>query len=396
MKINLTDRINNLSPSPTLQIASKAAQMRANGIDVISFSIGEPDFDTPAYVRESAKEAIDNGFTKYTPSAGIKELRKAVSEKFEEDNNLQYNPDGEIMVSSGAKEIIYLALQALCNSGDEVIIPSPYWVSYPEQVKLAGARPVVVPADEKGGFKIDSNALSQAITPRTKLLILNSPNNPTGAVYKKAELEQLCSVIISKNIFVISDEVYEKIIYNGHHFSICCLSKEMKRRTLLVNALSKTYAMTGWRLGYCAGDSRIISAMTKLQSQINSHPSSITQKAGVTALEGPQGEVKVMVAEFKNRRDYVLERLKPIKALSCDVPDGAFYVFPRISSVFGKELAGRKIANSVDFAAVLLEQARVAVVPGKAFGSDEHIRLSYAASPENIKEGMNRIEGLLK
>ncbi len=383
----------NLKPSATVAITTKAKEMRSKGIDIIAFSIGEPDFDTPDYIKAAAKKAIDEGFTKYTPASGVKELRDAVCKKFERDNNLKFSPD-EIIATSGAKQAISLVLQVMCEAGDEVVIPSPYWVSYPEQVKLTGAKPVIVPASEKDGFKLSVDALAAAVTERTKLIILNSPSNPTGVVYDKSELEAIAEIVLSKGIFVISDEIYEKIVYGVEHVSIASLGKDIKERTIIVNGVSKTYAMTGWRVGYAAGDREIISAMIKLQSQLTSHPDSIAQMAALAAIEGPQDEVTAMRVEFEKRRDYIVDRVRKIGALSCVKPEGAFYVFPGISSIFGKTIAGRVINSSMDFAELLLDEAKVAVVPGAAFGADANIRISYAASLDKIKEGMDRIEQL--
>lgn len=392
--MKLSKLANNLKPSATVAITSKAREMRSEGIDVIAFSIGEPDFDTPVHIKTAAKEAIDEGFTKYTAASGIKELREAVCNKFENDNDLKYVPE-EVIATSGAKQAISLAIQVMCGDGDEVIVPSPYWVSYPEQVKLAGARPVVVPALEEDGFKFSVDALANAITERTKLLILNSPSNPTGVVYVKDELEAIAELVCSKEIFIISDEVYEKIIYGEEHISIASLGKDIRERTIVVNGVSKTYAMTGWRVGYAAGDVEIISAMVKLQSQLTSHPDSIAQKAAVVALNGPQDEVAKMRAEFEKRRDYIMGRIMDMNVFSCVKPDGAFYIFPGISSLIGKTISGKLIDGSKAFAELLLDEGKVAVVPGIAFGSDAHIRISYAASLEKIEKGMDRISNVV-
>ncbi len=391
----LSNLAENLKSSSTVAIAAKVKDMKANGIDVISLSIGQPDFDTPGYIKEAAINAIKDGFTGYTPASGIKELRKAVCNKFERDNNLKFVPD-EVIMTTGAKHAISLSIQALCGPGDEVVIPSPYWVSYPEQVKLAGAKPVIIPGLEKDGFKISKESLSSAITTKTKLLILNSPSNPAGVVYKKDELESMAEVILSKGIFVISDEIYEKIIYGMPHVSIAELGDDIKKKTIVINGVSKTYAMTGWRVGYAAGDKKIISAMVKLQSQMTSHPSSIAQKASIAAIEGTEDSVVKMKKEFEKRRDYILERVSELKFFSCAKPDGAFYIFPGITSLIGKPVSGITVNGSRDFADLLLTEARVAVVPGSDFGSDFHIRISYAASIEKIKEGIDRIRDIMK
>lgn len=391
----LSSLAKNLKSSSTVAIAAKVRDMKAKGIDIISLSIGQPDFDTPGYIKEAAIKAIKDGFTKYTPASGIKELREAVCDKFERDNNLKFAPD-QVIMTTGAKHAISLSIQALCGSGDEVIIPSPYWVSYPEQVKLAGAKPVIIPGLEKDGFKISKESLSSAITPKTKLLILNSPSNPAGVVYEKDELESMAEVILSKGIFVISDEIYEKIIYGTSHVSIAGLGADIKEKTIVVNGVSKTYAMTGWRVGYAAGDKEIISAMIKLQSQMTSHPSSIAQKASLAAIEGAEDSVVKMKKEFEKRRDYILERVNELKFFSCVKPGGAFYIFPGITSMIGKTVSGITVNGSKDFADLLLDKARVAVVPGVDFGSDFHIRISYAASIEKIKEGIDRIRNVMR
>ena len=391
----LSSLAENLKSSSTVAIAAKVKDMKAKGIDIISLSIGQPDFDTPGCIKEAAIKAIRDGFTKYTPASGMKELREAVCNKFERDNNLRFAPD-EVIMTTGAKHAISLSIQALCGPGDEVIIFSPYWVSYPEQVKLAGAKPVIIPGLEKDGFKISKEALSSAITTKTKLLILNSPSNPAGVVYKKDELESMAEVILSKGIFVISDEIYEKIIYGMPHVSIAELGDDIKKKTIVINGVSKTYAMTGWRVGYAAGDKEIISAMVKLQSQMTSHPSSIAQKASIAAIEGTEDSVVKMKKEFEKRRDYILERVNELKFFSCVKPDGAFYIFPGITSLIGKTVSGITVNGSRDFADLLLDKARVAVVPGIDFGSDFHIRISYAASIEKIKEGIARICDVMK
>ena len=391
----LSSLAKSLKSSSTVAIAAKVRDMKANGIDIISLSIGQPDFDTPDYIKEAAIKAIKDGFTGYTPASGIKELREAVCSKFKRDNNLKFAPD-QVIMTTGAKHAISLSIQALCGPGDEVIIPSPYWVSYPEQVKLAGAKPVIIPGLEKDGFKISKESLSSAITPKTKLLILNSPSNPAGVVYEKDELESMAEVILSKGIFVISDEIYEKIIYGTSHVSIAELGDDIKEKTIVINGVSKTYAMTGWRVGYAAGDKEIISAMVKLQSQMTSHPSSIAQKASLAAIEGTEDSVVKMREEFEKRRDYILERVNELKFFSCVKPCGAFYIFPGITSMIGKTVSGITVNGSRDFADLLLDKARVAVVPGVDFGSDFHIRISYAASVEKIKEGIDRIRDIMK
>lgn len=369
--------------------------MRAAGVDVISFGVGEPDFDTPKHIREEAIRAIEEGFTRYTAVGGIPELKDAIIEKFRRDNDLSYEPD-EVMVSCGGKHVLYNLAQAFLNPGDEVIIPAPYWVSYPPIVILAGASPVIVGTQEADDFKLSPESLEKAITPRTRLLILNSPSNPTGSVYTESELRALIEVILKYNIWVISDEIYEKLIFDDRPFhSVAQLSEEAKSKTFVVNGVSKTYAMTGWRIGYVAGPRQIMAGMTKIQSQSTSNPNSIAQKAAVAALNGPQDSIEAMVEAFVSRREYLLERLNAIKGVHCNVPGGAFYAFPNFSHYFNAETEGRAIKGSVDLCEYLLTEARVALVPGIAFGDDSFMRFSYATGLETIKEGLDRIESAL-
>jgi aspartate aminotransferase len=392
----LSDRVKSLKPSPTLAINAKAKSMQAQGIQVISFGAGEPDFDTPDNIKKAAKKAIDDGFTKYTPVGGIDELKDAIINKFKRDSQLTYKRS-EILVSCGGKHSFYNLAQAIFGQGDEVLVPAPYWVSYPPMVSLAGGSPVIVATTEKNEFKIPPEDLRNAITPRTKALILNSPSNPTGSAYTKKELEKIAEIAISKNFLVISDEIYEKIVYDGFQFmSIASLSEEMRKKTIIVHGVAKTYAMTGWRIGYTAGSEEIISAMNNIQSQSTSNPTSIAQKASVEALAGPQDEVGKMVAAFAQRRNYIVDRLNKMAGVSCYKPAGAFYVFPNFSSYYGKSYQGKKIENSTQLADFFLDVARVAVVPGVEFGADSFERLSYATSMEDIREGMNRIEESLK
>ncbi|HUL20142.1 MAG TPA: pyridoxal phosphate-dependent aminotransferase [Thermodesulfobacteriota bacterium] len=392
----LSNRAKSLRPSPTLAINAKAKSMQAQGIHVISFGAGEPDFDTPDNIKNAAKKAIDDGFTKYTPVGGIDELKDAIINKFKRDSQLTYKRS-EILVSCGGKHSFYNLAQAIFDQGDEVIVPAPYWVSYPPMVALAGGTPVIVETTEKNAFKIIPESLKKAITPKTKALIMNSPSNPTGSAYAKKDLEKIAEIAISKNFFVISDEIYEKIVYDGFQFvSIASLSEEMKKKTIIVHGVAKTYAMTGWRIGYTAGPEEIISAMNNLQSQSTSNPTSIAQKASVEALAGPQAEVNKMVSSFAQRRNYIVDRLNKIPGVSCYKPAGAFYVFPNFSSYYGKSHQGKKIENSTHLADFFLDVARVAVVPGVEFGADPFERLSYATSMEDIEEGLNRIEEALK
>jgi aspartate aminotransferase len=392
----LSNRAKSLKPSPTLAINAKAKSMQAQGIQVVSFGAGEPDFDTPENIKQAAKKALDEGFTKYTPVGGIDELKDAIINKFKKDNQLTYKRS-EILVSCGGKHSFYNLAQAIFDQGDEVIVPAPYWVSYPPMVALANGTPVIVETTEKNEFKITSEELKKAITTKTKALIINSPSNPTGSAYAREELEKIAEIAISHNFLVISDEIYEKIVYDGFKFaSIASLGDEIKKRTIIVHGVAKTYAMTGWRIGYTAGSEEIISAMNNIQSQSTSNPTSISQKASVEALNGPQREVDKMVSAFAQRRNYVVDRLNKIEGVSCYKPVGAFYVFPNFSFYYGKSYQGKKIANSTILADFFLDVARVAVVPGVEFGADPFERLSFATSMGNIEEGLNRIEEALK
>jgi aspartate aminotransferase len=390
-KVKLASRVGRVKPSATLAITMKAKALRAEGRDVIGFGAGEPDFDTPSNIKQAAIKAIEEGFTKYTPSGGIDELKDAIINKFQVDNKLTYKRS-QIVVSCGAKDTLYNLAQALFEEGDEVIIPSPYWVSYPSIVILAGATPVILDTKESDGFKVSPERLEKAITKNTKAVILNSPSNPTGAAYSYSELEALAEIIVKKNILVISDDIYEKIVYDDFRFyNIASVGEEIKRLTLVVNGVSKTYSMTGWRIGYAAGPEDIVAAVTKIQSQNISNPTSISQKAAVEALMGSQDVVGEMVKEFKKRRDYIVKALNSIPGIRCMNPQGAFYVFPSISSLFGMSCDGKKIGSSTDFVEYLLDKVDVAVVPGIAFGNDNHVRLSYATSMENIQKGLERI-----
>jgi len=381
-----------IKPSPTLATAAKAKAMKSQGIDVVDFGVGEPDFDTPENVKQAGIKAIQSGFTKYTPAGGTDELKEAVVEKFKRDNGLQYEKS-QVLISCGAKHSLYNIAEALFDPGDEVIIPSPYWVSYPDQVLLNDAVPVIVETTEEEGFKLSAKKLEKAITKKTKALVLNSPSNPTGLAYDKKTLEELAAIAVRRKIYVISDEIYEKLIYDGFkHFSIASLGQEIKDLTLVVNGVSKSHAMTGWRIGYAAGPKDIITAMANIQSQSTSNPASISQKAAVEALRGPQDFIRTMNIEFDKRRKYMVDRLNRIKGMSCLMPVGAFYAFPKVSQLYGKSVGGKRIANSSDLAAYLLEEAKVALVSGDAFGADAYIRLSYATSMENITKGLDRIE----
>lgn len=392
--MDLSQNALQITPSMTLEITAKAKQLKAQGIDVIDFGVGEPDFDTSDYIKEAAIDAIKKGYTKYTPSSGISELKKAVCNKLLKDNSLKYQPE-QIVISNGAKHSIYNALCAILNPGDEVIIPVPYWLSYPEMVRLAYGKPVFVKTKAENDFKITAEELKNAITSKTKALILNTPNNPTGSVYTKEELEELAKIIEEANIFVISDEIYEKLIYEGSHISIASLNEKIKELTILVNGMSKAYAMTGWRIGYTASSLEIAKVMSNIQSHTTSNPNSIAQYASVAALSGDETVIKRMAEEFNKRRIYMVERINKIKGLKSNKPQGAFYVMVNIDEYIGKEIKGKIIRGSIDFANALIEGANVAVVPALPFGMDNYIRISYATSIENIEKGLNRIEEFL-
>ncbi len=381
-----------IKPSPTLATAAKAKVMKAQGIDVVDFGVGEPDFDTPDNVKHAGITAIQKGFTKYTPAGGTDELKDAVIEKFKKDNGLQFEKS-QVLISCGAKHSLYNIAEALFDPGDEVIIPSPYWVSYPDQVLLNDAKPVIVETAEEEGFKLSAKKLERAVTKKTKALVLNSPSNPTGLAYDRKTLEEIAAIAVKYRIYVISDEIYEKLIYDGFtHVSIASLGAGIKEQTIVVNGVSKSHAMTGWRIGYAAGPKDVITAMANIQSQSTSNPSSISQKAAVEALRGPQDFIRTMNVEFDNRRKYMVGRLNKMNGMSCLMPVGAFYAFPNVSKLYGRSGNGKRIANSTDLAAYLLEEAKVALVSGDAFGADAYIRLSYATSMENITKGLDRIE----
>ncbi|MBE3552364.1 MAG: pyridoxal phosphate-dependent aminotransferase [Kyrpidia tusciae] len=391
MGLSLSARARGIAPSPTLSIDAKTKAMVSRGEQVINLSVGEPDFETPPEASLAAVGAIAAGFTKYTAVAGIMELRRRISQKLEQENGLRYEPD-EILVSVGAKHSLFNIMLTLVDPGDEVIIPAPYWVTYPEQVRLAGGVPVILPTDESTGFKVTPGQLKEALGPKTKAVILNSPSNPTGAVYRREELEALAEVLRPADCYVISDEIYEKLIYGVEHVSIASLDEEIFRKTLVVNGFSKAFSMTGWRLGYTAGPKDVIKAMTSLQSQSTSNPTSIAQKAGVVALDHFDPDV---VEEFRARRDYVLERLRGMPYISCAEPEGAFYLFPNVSKLLGGRYRGQTIDTSDRLCELLLEEARVSLVPGSGFGAPNNIRLSYAVSRVDLEIAMERMEAFL-
>ena len=390
--MKLASRADRIKPSPTLAITAKAQALRAQGRDIIGFGAGEPDFDTPLNIKKAAIKAIEDGFTKYTPVGGIEELKDAISAKLKNDNGLEYGRS-QIVVSCGAKHSLFNLAQVLFEAGDEVIVPAPYWVSYPDIVVLSDATPVIVQTSEKSGFKLGPADLGAAITPRTKAVVINSPSNPTGSTYTLEELKKLAEVILEKKIVAISDDIYEKIIYDGMPFGeIASLSPEMRDQTIVVNGVSKSHSMTGWRIGYAAGPENVIKAVTDYQSQNTSNPTSIAQKAAVEAISGDQGTVSMMVGEFQKRRNFIVDALNDMPGVSCLKPEGAFYVFPNVSGLYGRSFNGKQVKSSADITEFLLEKANVAVVPGVVFGNDNHIRLSYATSMRNIEEGMTRIK----
>ena len=395
MKERLAKRIRTISPSQTLAISAKAKAMKAAGESVINFGVGEPDFPTPAYIVDAGIEALKAGKTKYTPSAGLPELRRAVCDKFARDNGLSYEPS-QIIVSNGAKHSIFNVCYALIEEGDEVIIPAPYWLTYPEVVRTLGGVPVFVEARKENGLKITPEQLEAAITPKTKLLIFNSPCNPTGAVYTESEVRALAAVCEKHEIFVLSDEIYEKLVYGGAKpFSFAAASEKLKDLTITVNGVSKTYAMTGWRIGYLAAPKDIAKAIDSFQSHATSNACSIAQYAAVKALDSPESAVSEMVARFADRREAMLERIAKMKDVYCVVPDGAFYAMLVVERAFGKHVGGRTIGNSADFAEALLEEQKVAVVPGTPFGAPDCVRLSYSLSKEDMLEGLDRIDAFL-
>jgi len=392
----LAERVNKINESPTMRVATEARRMQAQGINVIDFSIGEPDFPTPYNIKEAAKFGIDDNHTRYTAIAGTVELRKAIAQKLKTDNGLEYDIN-EIIVTSGAKQSVFNALFATVNEGEEVIIPAPYWVSYPDMVSMAEGNSIFVETNEKNGFRITPEQLEKAISPKTKALILCNPSNPTGSAYSKKELENLAAVCLKHNFYIISDEIYEKLVYDNFEFvSFAALSPEIKKRTILVNGVSKSYSMTGWRIGYTAAPKDVISAMNKIQSHSTSHPSSVSQYAAIEALTGSQSAVSDMRTEYKKRRDYLYDQLISIDGITCYKPEGAFFLFPNVSAFFGRKNEKMKVNNSFDLAMYLLTDGKIAVVPGTGFGAEGYLRISYATSMENIKEASKRFKGTIQ
>ena len=387
----LADRAKRIKPSATLAMDAKAKAMKQEGKDIVNFGVGEPDFDTPDNIKDAAIRAIKAGFTKYTPAGGTVQLKEAVMGKFQKDNGLTYKPEN-IIVSCGAKHSLYNIAQAIYGPGDEVIIPSPYWVSYPDQVLLNDATPVIVQTHESDSFMLRPEALKAKITKKTKAIILNSPSNPTGLTYDRKTLEAIAQIAVENNIYVISDEIYEHLIYDGGaHVSIASLGREIFERTIVVNGLSKSHAMTGWRIGFAAGPAAIIKAMTNIQGQSTSNPTSISQAAAVEALTGPQDFIAVMRAEFDKRRKYLVKELNSMPGVHCLTPTGAFYAFPNTSKLYGG-----KVKNSTELSMYLLDEAMVACVPGEPFGSDDYIRISYAVSMNDIEKAVTRIRAAIE
>ncbi len=380
--MKLSKRASSINPSLTLSITAKAKEMKKQGLDVVSFGAGEPDFDTMIHIKDAAKQAIDEGFTKYTATAGITELREAIAGKLRRDNWLDYKTS-QILVSTGAKQALYEIIMTVVDSGDEVIVPVPYWVSYEEMVKMAGGVSVFI---KTRGFKLDPEDLERAVTPKTKMLILNSPVNPTGAVYDEKDLKKIAAICVKHNIFILSDEIYEKLVYDKKHVSIASINDKVKGITAVVNGISKSYSMTGWRLGYVAGPEEVIKVATRLQDHITSNASSISQKAALAAIDGPQDHIPKMIWEYKKRRDLMVEKLNSIEGVIAPLPDGAFYVFADVSAYYKGNIKG-----SLDFCTRLLDEAYVAVIPGVAFGDDRYVRLSYATGTEHIKRGLERM-----
>ncbi|MBU1035898.1 pyridoxal phosphate-dependent aminotransferase [bacterium] len=396
--MTISERVKSINPSQTLAITAQALKMKREGKKVISFAAGEPDFDTPKNIREEAISAINQGFTRYTASSGIIELKEAVVEKLKKDNKVEYKPS-EIIISNGAKQCLFNAILTLCNPGDEVLLPIPCWVSYTEQIKFAQAVPIFINTCQEEAFKLSAAQVEEKITSRTKLLILNSPNNPTGAVYEQEEIKRIAQLLLKYNIYCICDEIYEKLVYdNAKHLSIASLSDEIKEKIITINGVSKSYAMTGWRIGYAAGPEDIIKGMSKIQGHSTSNPNSIAQKASVEALNGKQNAIEEMRKAFDERRKYMVKRLNEIEGISCLNPTGAFYAFPNVSKILdrGIEYNGKEISNSFGLSNFILKEAEVALIPGSAFEAEGYLRLSYAASLEDIKEGLNRIEKILK
>ena len=395
MELKISDKVSGVSPSPTLGIDAKFKLMKAEGIPVVGFGAGEPDFNTPENVKEAGIRAIKDNFTRYTPASGMLELKKALCDKLKKDTGLDYESKN-IVISNGGKHSLMNTFTCICNPGDEVIIPAPYWVSYPEMVKLADGVPVYLETTEENDFKFTPEQLENAITPKTRALILNTPSNPTGMVYTREELEKIAEIAVKHNIYVVFDEIYEKLIYEGEHVNIATLGDDIKQLTIIVNGMSKTYAMTGWRIGYVAADEKLAKAMSNIQSHAASNPNSIAQKAAVEAVMGNQDIIDQMKADYIKRRDYMVDRINSIEGLSCIKPHGAFYIFMNVKGALGKEHYGKLINTANELCIDILDRALVALVPSEGFGIDGYVRLSYATSMETITTGLDRIEKYLK
>ena len=391
----LAPRLDLIAPSPTLTLDAKAKAMKAAGRDIINMGVGEPDFDTPEHIRQAAIKAIEDGFTRYTASDGIIELKEAICAKFQRDNSLNYTPS-QIAVSNGGKHSLYNIFLTLFSPGDEVIVPTPCWVSYPPMLLLAGAKPVMVKTDPESGYTLNPEALAAAITPNTRGIILNSPSNPTGMAYSEKQLLALGEMILKHDLWVVSDDIYEKIVFDGFVFkNLPMLDQAFYERTVIAHGLAKTYAMTGWRIGYMAGPEHVARGVAKIQGQTTSNPCSISQKAGLAALNGPQKEVGEMVASFQRRRDLALKMIAEIPEVTCPVPQGAFYLFPDISAYIGRKFEDAVMNSSDDIASYLLEQTGVAMVPGSGFGDGKNLRMSYAVSDEDITSGLVKVKSAL-
>jgi len=385
-----------ISPSATEETSFIANKLKRQGIDIISFAQGEPDFDTPENIKEAAINAIKEGFTKYTDVPGIPELRKAVADKFKRENGIDYEPD-QIIISNGGKQALYEVFRTICEKGDQVLIPTPCYVSYTEQIRLTGAEPVFFKTKEENSFRPTFEEVSENFTPNVKAFIVNSPNNPTGSIIEKEQLKKIAKFLVERGVYMITDEVYEHLVYDGrNHISVASLGKKEKEMSITINSVSKTYAMTGWRVGYAAGPRNIIKAMSNLQGHATGNINSIAQKAAIEALNGPQEPVKSMVKEYGKRREYMVNRLNEIEGIKCNYPDGAFYTFPNVTDLYDKEYDGNIIRNDIDVAKFILKKAHVAVVPGVAFNYSGHVRFVFAKSMEEIKEGLDRIEKVIK
>ena len=389
----LSRKLDRIAPSATTVLNERAIAMKREGVEVFNFAVGEPDFPTPEHIKEAGMAAIRENITRYTPATGILDLKEAICRKLARDNGLEYAPN-QIATTSGGKHALYNLLYVICDEGDEVLVPAPYWVSYPEMVKLAGADPVILDTDSASSYKVTPGQVRSAVTPRTRALMLNTPSNPTGMVYTREELEAIAEVVVESGIYVITDELYEKILYDGHrHESIAALHPRMKEQALVVNGLSKAYAMTGWRLGYAAGPAAVMDLVVKFQGQTVMHPSAITQHAAVTALTGPEDFLPPMIKAFDRRRNYIIERLENMEGVACARPGGAFYVFPDMSAYTGRRRPdGRPVDGSLDLAMYLLEEYQVISAPGAAFGTEGCLRFSYATTLDVIEKGMDRVE----